>query len=113
MSDFVQGRGPTSQREIDIVGETVAAYKGPAAISRAYYVPLRSEVPLGSWATPELILFADVEGDIVQRWKPFASLDALLSQKGISCYIRIYTLSEVKKHSISPSSNWVELLRRD
>lgn len=110
MSDFVQGRGPSSQQEIDLVKQTVAAYDGPAAISQAYYEPLYQEVPLGNWAEPELILIADVEGDVVQRWKPFASLDAAFAEIGISCYIRIYTLEEAEKYDITVSSGWIDLL---
>ena len=82
------------------IAEILLSFDSEVPILAAYFIPLDSTPPPGNWAQSELYIIAEVEGDSVQRYKKFNGLMAEIKSKGIDCWMKVYTQTQIKKTSI-------------
>ena len=93
-------RTPDPYAETEAVTAVLRSYRSDQPILAAYFMPLDFTPPPGNWAQSELLIIAEVEGDSVQRHRPFSRLENELMDKGIDCWMRVYTPAQIEKASI-------------
>ena len=93
-------RTPNPCAETEAVTAVLRSYHSDQPILAAYFMPLDFTPPPGNWAQSELLIIAEVEGDSVQRYRPFSRLENRLMDKGIDCWMRVYTPAQIEKTSI-------------
>ena len=82
------------------ITEILHSFDSEVPILAAYFMPLDFTPPPGNWAQSELYIIAEVEGDSVQRYKKFNGLMAEMKSKGIDCWMKVYTQTQIEKTSI-------------
>ena len=93
-------RAPNPCAETEAVTAVLRSYHSDQPILAAYFMPLDFTPPPGNWAQSELLIIAEVEGDIPQRFRPFSSLATELLDKGIHCSMSVYTPAQIEKSTI-------------
>jgi len=91
-----------------ILFEVLHSYRSSLPILKAYFHPGQNNTdpyqsPSTELSGAELILIAEVEGDVVQRYKQFNDLMIAIQASGIDCWMKVYTPEEIKNITI-PSS---------
>ena len=93
-------RAPNPCAETEAVTAVLRSYHSDQPILAAYFMPLDFTPPPGNWAQSELFIIAEVEGDSVQRYKKFNGLMAEMKAKGIDCWMKVYTPTQIERTSI-------------
>ena len=88
--------------------EILHSYRSSSPILKAYFQPGQSntdidQLPSMELSGAELILIAEVEGDVVQRYKQFNDLMIEIQANRIDCWMKVYTPEEINNIKIPPS----------
>ena len=90
----------TLSADAEVVADILKKYDSDKPIRAAYFLELDFFPSPGNWAQSELLVIAEVEGDIIQRYRPFDRLETELIENGINCVMKIYTPEEIGGSSI-------------
>ena len=86
--------------DAEVVADILKKYDSVPPIQAAYFFELDFIPSPGNWAQSELLVIAEVEGNIMQRYRPFGQLETELMESNINCVIKIYTPEEIANSSI-------------
>lgn len=103
----------SSTNDQKVLFEVLNSYRSNSPILKAYFQPSQDNTdpyqsPSAELPGAELILIAEVEGDVVQRYKQFNDLMTEIRENGIDCWMKIYTPEEIK--NITIPSSYYELM---